>query len=136
LRRIDPALPLPRINGHSVTIEQNDERAANLFKREGLLQCHHHIPRIVVVGETIRGSSAQDSHSMRFGRIRIQTGPSGSFFHNVRPARIVLLLCYSCDRPSSPQPFSLPFPPAAPFGGRIEFPLWSGSLSHLKEETT
>jgi hypothetical protein len=102
LRRIDPALTLSRMNGCSVTVEQADERAANLSKRKALLQCHHHIPRIVVVGETIRGSSAQDSHSMRFGSIRIQTGSSGAFSHNVRPARIVFVALQQLQSPVFP----------------------------------
>jgi hypothetical protein len=42
-----------------VTVKQTDERAVNLSKREGLLLWHHRVPRIVVVGETIRGSPAQ-----------------------------------------------------------------------------
>jgi hypothetical protein len=45
--------------GMHVTVEQTDERAVNLSKREGLLLWHHRVPRIVVVGETIRGSPAQ-----------------------------------------------------------------------------
>jgi hypothetical protein len=56
-----------------VTSEQTDERAVNLSKREGLLLWHHRVLRIVVVGETIRGSPAQDNGLMRFGRIRIKT---------------------------------------------------------------
>jgi hypothetical protein len=56
-----------------VTIEQADERAVNLSKREGLLLCHHRVLRIVVVGETIRDSPAQDNGLITFGRIRIQT---------------------------------------------------------------
>jgi hypothetical protein len=91
----------------------------NLSKREGLLQCHHHIPRIVVVGETIRGSSAQDSHLMRFGRIRIQTGPSGAFSRNVRPARIVFVALQQLQSPVFPTAVLTPVPPTAPFGGRI-----------------
>jgi hypothetical protein len=57
-----------------VTVEQADERAVNLSKREGLLLWHHRVPRIVVVGKTIRGLPAQDNGLTRVGRIRINTG--------------------------------------------------------------
>jgi hypothetical protein len=55
------------------TVEQADERAVNLSKREGLLLWHHRVPRIVVVGETIRGLPGQHNGLMGFGRIRIKT---------------------------------------------------------------
>jgi hypothetical protein len=60
--------------GMHVTVEQADERVVNLSKREGLLLWPHRVLRIVVVGETIRGSSAQGNGLMTFGRTRIQTG--------------------------------------------------------------
>jgi hypothetical protein len=56
-----------------VTSEQTDERAVNLSKREGLLLWHRRVLRIVVVGETIRGSPVQGNGLMKFGRIRIKT---------------------------------------------------------------
>jgi hypothetical protein len=74
-----------------ITVEQADERAVNLSKREELLLWHHRVPRIVVVGETIRGLSGQDNGLITFGSIRIQTGPSGFFSHNFRPPQILLL---------------------------------------------
>jgi hypothetical protein len=57
-----------------VTVEQADERAVNLSKREGLLLWHHRVLRIVVVGETIRSLPVQDNGLITFGRIGIQTG--------------------------------------------------------------
>jgi hypothetical protein len=74
-----------------VTVKQANERAMNLSKREGLLLWHHRVPRIVAVGETIRGSPAQDNGLITFGRIRIRIGPSGFFSHNFRRAPILLL---------------------------------------------
>ena len=59
-----------------VTVEQADERAVNLSKREGLLLWHHRVLRIVAVGETIRCLPAQDNGLITFGRIGIQTGPA------------------------------------------------------------
>jgi hypothetical protein len=76
-----------------IAVEQADERAVNLSKREGLLLWHHRVPRIVVVGQTIRGSPAQDNGLMTFGRTRIQTGPSGFVSHNFGLPQILLLPC-------------------------------------------
>jgi hypothetical protein len=56
------------------SVEQANERAVNLSIREGMLLRHHRVLRIVIVGKTIRGLPVQDNGSMRFGRIRIQTG--------------------------------------------------------------
>ena len=44
-----------------LTVEQANERAVNLSIREGLLLWHRRVLRIVVVGETIRGSPSQDN---------------------------------------------------------------------------
>ena len=74
-----------------VAVEQADQRAVNLAKREGLLLWHHRVLRIEVVGETILGSQAQDNGLIRFGRSRIQSDPSGFFSHNFRPPRILSL---------------------------------------------
>jgi hypothetical protein len=74
------ATPLERKRGHAVgqrrhalgmhvTVEQADERAVNLSKRVGLLLWHHRALRLVAVGETIRGSPAQDNSLITFGRI-------------------------------------------------------------------
>ncbi|HXA25027.1 MAG TPA: hypothetical protein VNW90_22290 [Acetobacteraceae bacterium] len=52
-----------------VTVEQANEQAVNLSIREGLLLRHRRVLRIVVVGETIRGSPARDNGLMRFGKI-------------------------------------------------------------------
>jgi hypothetical protein len=79
-----------------VTIEQADERAMNLSKREGLLLRHHQVLRIVVVGETIRGSPAQDNGSIAFGRIRILTDRARFFSHKFRSPQILLLPCPEC----------------------------------------
>jgi hypothetical protein len=57
-----------------VAVEQADERLVNLSKREELLLWHRQVLRIVIVGETICGSPAQDNALMRFGRVRIQRG--------------------------------------------------------------
>jgi hypothetical protein len=73
-----------------VTVEQANERAVNLSIRERLLLCHRRVLRIVVVGETIRGSPGQGNGMMRFGRLRIQIGPSGFLTHNFRPPQILL----------------------------------------------
>src|SRR5271166_777808 len=81
--------------GMHVAVEQADQGAVNLSKREGLLPCHHGVSRIVVVGETIRGLPAQDNSLITFGRIRILTGPSGFFSHHFRPPRILLLYTLS-----------------------------------------
>ena len=77
--------------GMDVAVEQSDQRAVNMSEREWLWLWHHRVPRIVVVGETIRGSHAQDNGLMSFGRTRIQIDPSGSFSHNFRPLQILLL---------------------------------------------
>jgi hypothetical protein len=55
--------------GMHVTVEQANEQAVNLSIREGLLLRHRRVLRIVVVGETIRGSPARDNGLMRFGKI-------------------------------------------------------------------
>ena len=47
-----------------VTSEQTDERAVNLSERERLLLWHRRVLRIVIVGETIRDSPAQDNGLM------------------------------------------------------------------------
>ena len=60
--------------GMHVTLEQANQRAVNLSKREGLLLWHDRILQIVVVAETIRGSPVQGNGLMRFGKIRIKTG--------------------------------------------------------------
>jgi hypothetical protein len=77
--------------GMHVTVEQTDERAVNLSKREGPLLCHHRVLRIVVVGGTIRGLPGQDKCMMRFGIIRIRIGPSRFLLYNFGLAQILLL---------------------------------------------
>jgi hypothetical protein len=42
--------------GMDVAVEQSDQGAVNMSEREWLWLSHHRVPRIVVVGETIRGS--------------------------------------------------------------------------------
>ena len=74
-----------------VAVAQADKRAVNLSKREGLLLCHRRVLRIVIVGETIRGSPVQSNGSMAFDRIRIKSGPSRFYSYNFKSPQILLL---------------------------------------------